>query len=90
MQKPSHERILGAVAGGVRTWDELQALTKLRDEPLGFALSELFDARKIWTGERDGVRVYGLERRAGLTPRFQHPLRRSTDHTRGAARTSAQ
>lgn len=90
MQKPSHERVLSAVADAAQTWDELRALTRLKDEPLGFALSELFDARKIWTEERDGVRVYGLERRAGLTPRSQHPLRRSADHTRGAARTSAQ
>lgn len=90
MQKPSHERILSAVTGGARTWDELQALTRLKAEPLGFALGELFDARKIWTEERDGVRVYGLERRTGLTPRFPHPQRRSADHARGAARTTAQ
>ena len=90
MQKQSHQRVLSAVAGGVRTWDELQAMTRLKAEPLGFALGELFDARKIWTEERGGVRVYGMERRTGLTPRFQHPLRRATDHTRGAVQTSAQ
>jgi len=87
MLKPSHERVLDAVAVGERTWDELQALTGLNAERLGFALSELFDARKIWTrergGERGGERVYGLERRLGLSPRLPHLLRRSTDRVWG-------
>jgi hypothetical protein len=79
-KKPARELIIEAVAGGARTWDDLQALTDLSAERLGLALSELFDARRIWTGQSDGVRVYGLERRKGLKPRFRYPLRRSTDH----------
>ena len=84
MQKPSHEQVLDAVAGGERTWDELKALTRLNAERLGFVLGELFDARRIWTGERGGVRVYGLERRRGLTPRFPHPQRRAGDRMQGS------
>ncbi|HEY9285448.1 MAG TPA: hypothetical protein VIP46_18490 [Pyrinomonadaceae bacterium] len=83
MLKSSHERVLDAVAVGERTRDELQALTGLSDERLGLALSELFDARKIWTRERGGERVYGLERRLGLSPRLPHLLRRSTDRVWG-------
>lgn len=88
MPKPAHERVLEAVAVGERTWDELQDVTGLNDERLGFALSELFDARKIWTKEGGGAsgdeRVYGLERRLGLSPRLPHLLRRSTDRVWGA------
>ena len=79
MQKPPQERVLDAVEGEVRTWDELRALTGLSDERLGHALNELFDSRKVWTWEGGGVRVYGVERRRGLVPRFQPPQRRSTD-----------
>jgi hypothetical protein len=80
MLTSTHERILNAVRDRVQTWDELQALTKLNSERLGFTLGELFDMRKIWTVERNGVRVYGFERRTGLAPRFKPPQRRSTDH----------
>ena len=73
------ERILNALQTGARTWDDLRELTKISDERLGFVLSDLFDLRKIWTVTRNGVRVYGLERRTGLVPRFSHPLRRATD-----------
>lgn len=73
------ERILNALQTGARTWDDLRELTKISDERLGFTLGELFDLRKIWTVTRNGVRVYGLERRIGLVPRVSHPLRRSTD-----------
>ncbi|HEX8846969.1 MAG TPA: hypothetical protein VF791_20165 [Pyrinomonadaceae bacterium] len=80
MLTSTHERILNAVEGRVHTWEELQQLTKLNSERLGFTLGELFDLRKIWTGEKNGVRVYGLERRTGLAPRFSPPQRRATDH----------
>ena len=71
MRKTPRERVLDAVEGGVRTWDELQALTRLGDEALGLALGELLDARVFWTGERDGVRFYGPRR--GTTTRLPQP-----------------
>jgi hypothetical protein len=74
------QKILDALQGGARTWDELRAQTRVTEEGLGFAIGELLDMRKIWTGERGGVRVYGIERRrAGPAPRFAHPLRRAGD-----------
>jgi hypothetical protein len=76
------QRLLDALQGGARTWDELRAVLKINDDNLGFTISELLDLRKIWTAERDGVRIYAIERRTGLVPRFQHPLRR-TDDRRG-------
>ena len=66
------QKVLAQLEGGVRTWDELRALTKVNDDNLGFALGELLDLRKIWTGRRGAERVYGIERRAGLVPRFAH------------------
>ena len=74
------ERILNALRSGIRTWTELREDTKLSDERLGNALNDLFDLRKIWTGERNGVRIYGVERRTDLVPRFPSPQRRSTDY----------
>lgn len=73
------EKILAALQGVVLTWDELRAVTKMSEEGLGFAIGELLDLRKIWTGQRDEVRVYGIERRTGLVPRFGHPQRRAAD-----------
>ncbi len=73
------QRLLDALQGGARTWDELRAALKINDDNLGFTISELLDLRKIWTAERGGVRIYAIERRAGLVPRFQHPLRRAED-----------
>ena len=81
MMKTTHSRVLKAVKEGVRTWEELEKLTNLKSERLGVALSELFDLRKIWTAQRGGTRVYGMERRSGLAPRYPPPQRRSTDHT---------
>ncbi len=75
----SQHRVLDALEGGTLTWDDLKGVAKVNDEALGFALGVLLDLRKIWTGERTGVRVYGIERRTGLVPRFSHSLRRSTD-----------
>jgi hypothetical protein len=84
MLKPAHERVLDSVTGGERTWGDLRAMTGLSDGRLGFVLGELFDARKIWTEERGGARVYGLERRRGLSPRAQHAQRRAGDKAQGA------
>lgn len=85
--KPGHvsaamlrqQRLVEALQNGARTWDELRAALKINDDNLGFTLSELLDQRKIWTAEREGVRIYAIERRMGLVPRFQHPQRRAED-----------
>ncbi len=73
------ERVLDALQDSILTWDELRAVTKINDERLGFTLGELLDLRKIWTVERNELRVYGIERRRGLVPRFFNTGRRSTD-----------
>ncbi len=73
------QKVLDALKEGIRTWNELRELTSINDENLGFSISELLDMRKIWTGQKDDVRVYGIERRIGLVPRFGHPQRRTTD-----------
>jgi hypothetical protein len=80
MMKNPQEKILDALKNGLRTWEELQQETKLNNDRLGNALNDLFDLRKIWTGERNNVRVYGIERRTDLVPRFPSPLRRATDY----------
>jgi hypothetical protein len=74
------QKVLAQLDGGARTWDELQALTKVSDESLGLAIGELLDLRKIWTGQRGDDRVYGIERRTGLVPRFAHEPRRADDY----------
>ena len=63
----------------IRTWDDLKGVTKVNDERLGFTLGELLDLRKIWTAQRNETRVYGIEKRTGLVPRFTYAQRRSTD-----------
>ena len=73
------QKVLEQLQGGARTWNELRALMKINDDKLGFLISELLNQRKIWTAQKNDVRVYGLERRAGLVPRFSYPQRRSTD-----------
>ena len=73
------QRILDALEGGARTWEYLRGLMKMNDDNLGFTLGELLSLRKIWTVQRGDVRVYGIERRTGLVPRFGHPQRRETD-----------
>ena len=73
------EKILAVLQGVVLTGDELRDVTKMSEEGLGFAIGELLDPRRIWTGQRDEVRVYGIERRAGQVPRFGYELRRATD-----------
>lgn len=79
MTTTPQQKVLAALENGVRTWDELRALTKINDERLGFTIGDLLDLRKIWTVQRGEVRVYGIERRVGLVPRFHHPLRRAGD-----------
>ncbi len=76
---PRQQRVLDALRDGILAWDDLKGVTKANDEKLGFTLGELLDLRKIWTAERNGLRVYGIEKRTGLVPRFSNPGRRSTD-----------
>ncbi len=73
------ERLLDALQDGILTWDALKAVTKINDERLGFALGELLNLRKIWTAQKNDTRVYGIEKRTGLVPRFTYAQRRSTD-----------
>lgn len=75
----SQQRILAALQSRILTWDELKEVAKSNDERLGFAIGELLNQRKIWTVEKNEVRVYGLERRTGLVPRFSPLRRRNTD-----------
>ena len=77
MMTDRRQKVLAHLEGGARTWDELRALTKVSDDNLGFAIGELLDLRKIWTGRRGDERVYGIERRTGLVPRFAHEPRRA-------------
>ncbi len=73
------QRVLDALQDGILTWDDLRGVTKVNDESLGSTLNELFDLRKIWTAERDGIRIYGIEKRPGLVPRFFNTRRRPTN-----------
>lgn len=73
------QRILDALEDKARTWDDLRTMAKMNDDNLGFTLGELLSLRKIWTVQRGDVRVYGIERRTGLVPRFGHPQRRASD-----------
>ncbi len=74
------QKVLTQLEGGVRTWDDLQALTKVSDENLGLVIGELLDLRKIWTGQRGDDRIYGIEKRTGLIPRFAPEPNRAGDH----------
>jgi hypothetical protein len=73
------QEVLNELQEGVRTWAQLRDLMKINDDMLGFMLGTLLSQRKIWTTQRNGVRVYGLERRTGLVPRLSYTQRRSTD-----------
>ena len=73
------QEILDELQEGVRTWAQLRALMKINDDMLGFMLGALLNRRQIWTTQKNEVRVYGLEKRIGLVPRFSYPQRRSTD-----------
>jgi hypothetical protein len=54
--------VLDALAGGERTWQEIQALTDFNNDYLGILLGELLGRRMVKTGHRGGVRVYWLPR----------------------------
>jgi len=73
------QKVLDLLEEEERTWYQLRALTKINDDNLGFTLMELLDLRKIWTVRRSGVRVYGIERRTDLAPRYAHERRRAGD-----------
>ena len=73
------QRVLDHLQGGVRTWNDLRRLAQIPDDGLGLTIGELLNLRKIWTEHKNDIRVYGLERRTGLLPRFSDPQRRSTD-----------
>lgn len=79
-RRTPQQRILSILEDGARTWGALKELTKINDESLGFTIGELLGLRKIWTAQKNDVRVYGLERRQGLVPRSTHQLRRTADH----------
>jgi hypothetical protein len=74
------QKLLDQLQSRARTWDDLRGLTKINAEALGFIILELLNQRKIWTIQNGDVRVYGIERRIGLTPRFAREQRRATDH----------
>jgi len=73
------QKVLDQLQGEARTWNELRALIKINDDDLGFIILELLNQRKVWTTQKNDVRVYGLERRTGLVPRLSYWQRRSTD-----------
>lgn len=73
------QKVLDQIQMGARTWDDLRRLTKISDNNLGFIIGELLNQRKIRTAQKNDVRVYGLERRTGLVPRFSYAPRRSND-----------
>jgi hypothetical protein len=75
----SQQRILCALEGGVRNWDELKGLTYIQEDLLGINIGQLLGLRKIWTAHENDVRVYGIERRKGLVPRASHQSRRAAD-----------
>jgi hypothetical protein len=84
------QQVLDQLQGGVRTWDELRKLVKISDDGLGLTIGALLDKRKIWAEHKNDVRFYGLERRAGLAPRFSNPRRRSSDRIGTAKERRAQ
>ena len=76
----AQQRVLDALQRAARSWDDLKKVARMNDERLGLMLGELLNERLIWTERRDDdSRVYGIERRTGLVPRFANPQRRATD-----------
>ena len=73
------QQVLDQLQDRARTWDELRRLLKINNEGLGFTIGALLSLLRIWTGQKNDIRVYGLERRNGLVPRFSYLQRRSTD-----------
>ena len=53
-------RVLKAIEGGARTWDEIKAATKISDDHLGLVLGELLTQKRVRTEVRGNVRVYRL------------------------------
>ncbi len=77
---PPQKRVLDALRDdSILTWDALKGAANANDDALGYILGELLDLRKIWTADRNGLRIYGIERRKGRVPRFFNTGRRSTD-----------
>ena len=76
------QMVLEHLQGGACTWQQLRARLEVNDDNLGFIILDLLNQRKIWTVQKNDVRVYGLERRSGLVPRFSYPQRRATDGER--------
>jgi hypothetical protein len=76
------QRVLDALQAKPYSWDELRAATKLSEDSLGLVIGVLLDARKIWTVDQkqSDLRMYGIERRLGLAPRFQEHRRASDLH----------
>lgn len=64
------QRVLDVLQGAACSWDHLKVAAKLNDERLGFMLGQLLSERLIWTAQRNDVRIHGIERRAGIVPRF--------------------
>ena len=75
------QTVLDQLQAGTRTWDDLRSLTKIKDDNLGLTILDLLNQRKIWATKKDDIRLYGLERRKGLVPRFAHEQRRATDRS---------
>lgn len=73
------QKVLNHLQSGVRTWTQLRTLTNINDDNLGMTLWELLSLRKIWTLQRGDVRVYGIEKRTDIVPRFARLQRRQTD-----------
>jgi hypothetical protein len=73
------QQVLNQLQGRVRTWDELRRLLKINDAGLGLTIGALLNQRKIWTAQKNDVRVYGLERRTGIMPRLSYLQQRYTD-----------
>ena len=73
------QQVLDQLQERARTWDELRMLLKINNEGLGFTIGALLSLRKIWTAQKNDLRVYGLERRNGLVPRLSYLQRRTTD-----------
>lgn len=73
------QRVLAALRAGERDWAYLKAAAQLNDERLGLTLNALLSDRLIWTVQHNDQRLYGLERRQGLVPRFPTRKRRADD-----------
>ncbi|MDT4967631.1 MAG: hypothetical protein QOJ64_2368 [Acidobacteriota bacterium] len=73
------QQVLEQLRDGESSWDQLRQETKMNEDSLGLTIWELLTLRRIWTVQRDEVRVYGIEQRKGLAPSFAREGRRATD-----------